>query len=541
MAQRFFRSTHLQAFAVFQDLYVGLSPFEAPAVFSLLQAIEFREGIWYPLGGFRSIMQKLAEGVTNPSDRKVPGRVRVLSDRLVTGVIHSGSSVEGVRVVDLQKRRKREPAEEFVTGDIFVLNGDLPAWEKLFERAGEAPDKPLTNTSSGQRKSAAKEDVGGFPAGNLGGKQPGKGFYGGQSMQNRFASSSLSTSVVSLHLGLGREFSKAGELNHHSIFLAVNNTRLAWDHAFGTFQQDETIRDRTSGMVQGGLLRSVRKGMEEAESRFVREAEGIISVYATLTERLQTYSRLARERLSDPEKALLPAFDFNFYVHAPSRTEKTGDVCPQGKDAITVLFPVPPLPTRVSDALLSEDPIFSQGTPKSETQRTLLEAVRKQEAELKNAVRDAVLLRMSLVEGMEDFEDQIVLSKTVGPTDWLHKFRLQGGAVFGLAHPLWQLWRLRPGPLWSPPREVTLGLGQKWQPGWPLSALVETILRGLMTVSKKAERGSTRNSRTRLRNLFACGASCKPGNGVPLVMTGARQTADEILSLLRQTRKSQDS
>lgn len=36
-----------------------MSPYDAPAVYSLLQYTEFAEGIWYPRGGFNMVVQKL--------------------------------------------------------------------------------------------------------------------------------------------------------------------------------------------------------------------------------------------------------------------------------------------------------------------------------------------------------------------------------------------------------------------------------------------------------------------------------------------------
>ncbi|KAJ2994144.1 hypothetical protein HDV02_001841 [Globomyces sp. JEL0801] len=52
-----------QAFT-FQSMYMGMSPYDAPATYSLLQYTEFAdvdfvEGIWYPIGGFQSIFEKI--------------------------------------------------------------------------------------------------------------------------------------------------------------------------------------------------------------------------------------------------------------------------------------------------------------------------------------------------------------------------------------------------------------------------------------------------------------------------------------------------
>lgn len=39
----------------FQTLYVGLTPYDAPAAFSLLAATELVDGVWYPMGGFQKV------------------------------------------------------------------------------------------------------------------------------------------------------------------------------------------------------------------------------------------------------------------------------------------------------------------------------------------------------------------------------------------------------------------------------------------------------------------------------------------------------
>ena len=59
MLKRYFRTPKMRAMMSFQDLYVGLSPYEAPAIFSLLQALELSRGIYYPKGGFRSVANAL--------------------------------------------------------------------------------------------------------------------------------------------------------------------------------------------------------------------------------------------------------------------------------------------------------------------------------------------------------------------------------------------------------------------------------------------------------------------------------------------------
>ena len=50
MLRKFFTTSKLRSLMSFQDLYIGLSPYQAPAIFSLLQALEFENGIYYPQG-----------------------------------------------------------------------------------------------------------------------------------------------------------------------------------------------------------------------------------------------------------------------------------------------------------------------------------------------------------------------------------------------------------------------------------------------------------------------------------------------------------
>jgi len=44
----------------FQDMYTGLSPYESPATYSLMQYTELSAGLYYPLGG----MYRIAEALT---------------------------------------------------------------------------------------------------------------------------------------------------------------------------------------------------------------------------------------------------------------------------------------------------------------------------------------------------------------------------------------------------------------------------------------------------------------------------------------------
>lgn len=75
-----------------QDLYVGLSPYNAPAVFSLLQAIELNQGVYYPKGGFGQVARALLRLAEEGVEFKFGARVEEV-------VVEDGRA-RGVRLAD---------------------------------------------------------------------------------------------------------------------------------------------------------------------------------------------------------------------------------------------------------------------------------------------------------------------------------------------------------------------------------------------------------------------------------------------------------
>jgi phytoene desaturase (3,4-didehydrolycopene-forming) len=55
----YFDDPRLKAAFTFQDVYMGLSPFEAAATFSLMQYCELAHGVWYPKGGMSRLVDAL--------------------------------------------------------------------------------------------------------------------------------------------------------------------------------------------------------------------------------------------------------------------------------------------------------------------------------------------------------------------------------------------------------------------------------------------------------------------------------------------------
>jgi len=116
---RFFDSDKLrQAFSL-QTMYLGLSPFEAPAVYSLLPYTELAEdGLWFPEGGMYALIQAMG---------KVAEELGVK--------VHLNSSVEEVVVQKGQARGVRVNGEE-VAADAVLVGADLPyAYRELLPDA----------------------------------------------------------------------------------------------------------------------------------------------------------------------------------------------------------------------------------------------------------------------------------------------------------------------------------------------------------------------------------------------------------------------
>jgi len=106
---RFFKDERLKAAFTFQNMYLGLSPYDAPATYSLLQYTELAEGVWYPIGGLYRAIESLTEIAEKLG-------VNFIYNAPVKQLKVAGSKVEGVVLED---------GREF-NSDIFVGNADLP-------------------------------------------------------------------------------------------------------------------------------------------------------------------------------------------------------------------------------------------------------------------------------------------------------------------------------------------------------------------------------------------------------------------------------
>jgi phytoene desaturase len=105
----YFDDPRLKSAFTFQDVYMGLSPFEAPATFSMMPYTELAHGVWYPQGGMYSIVEALVQLAARAG-------VEFEFDVSVERIDVNGSQARGVVLDD----------GRHIQADIVLANADLP-------------------------------------------------------------------------------------------------------------------------------------------------------------------------------------------------------------------------------------------------------------------------------------------------------------------------------------------------------------------------------------------------------------------------------
>jgi phytoene desaturase len=118
----FFKDPRLQAAFSFQNMYLGLSPYEAPATFSLLQYTELGDGVWFPMGGMYRVIESLSAIVEGLG-------VRFRYNTPVERIEVVGKRATGVILADGKR----------LAADIIIANADLPyVYQNLLPDDGNA-------------------------------------------------------------------------------------------------------------------------------------------------------------------------------------------------------------------------------------------------------------------------------------------------------------------------------------------------------------------------------------------------------------------
>jgi len=105
----YFSNPRLKTAFTFQDVYMGLSPFEAPATFSLMPYTELAHGVWYPRGGMYTVVEVLMEAAAQAG-------VEFLFDTSVERIEISGGQARGLTL----------EGGRHLSADIVLANADLP-------------------------------------------------------------------------------------------------------------------------------------------------------------------------------------------------------------------------------------------------------------------------------------------------------------------------------------------------------------------------------------------------------------------------------
>ena len=118
----YFDAPRLKAAFTFQDVYMGLSPFEAPATFSMMPYTELAHGVWYPRGGMYCVVQALMDIAHRAG-------VEFVYDATVERIDVNGTYARGVILADGHR----------LDADAILANADLPyVYQDLLPKDGLA-------------------------------------------------------------------------------------------------------------------------------------------------------------------------------------------------------------------------------------------------------------------------------------------------------------------------------------------------------------------------------------------------------------------
>ena len=105
---KFFKSKKLQQVMEYTMVFLGTSPYEAPALYNLMSHMDFNQGVFYPQGGFYELIKALANIA-----RKNGSVLR--TNCPVEQILVKDGKATGVRLVD----------GEVISGDIIISNADM--------------------------------------------------------------------------------------------------------------------------------------------------------------------------------------------------------------------------------------------------------------------------------------------------------------------------------------------------------------------------------------------------------------------------------
>lgn len=106
--EKYFTNQKLKMTFTFQDFYLGLSPYDAPAMFSMFPYIELEKGVWLPKGGMYSFVKALTK----------------LAEKFGAKFIYN-KSVEKINIIDNKVTGVTLYDGKIINSDIVIANADL--------------------------------------------------------------------------------------------------------------------------------------------------------------------------------------------------------------------------------------------------------------------------------------------------------------------------------------------------------------------------------------------------------------------------------
>lgn len=105
--ETFVTAKPLQQILEYPMVFLGTSPFKAPAMYSLMSALDFKEGVFYPAGGIYSIIE-----LTASIGKKLGVQYHLNAD--VQSIAHENGKAIGIKV-----------SGKLIPADIVISNADL--------------------------------------------------------------------------------------------------------------------------------------------------------------------------------------------------------------------------------------------------------------------------------------------------------------------------------------------------------------------------------------------------------------------------------
>ncbi|KAH7078590.1 hypothetical protein FB567DRAFT_139092 [Paraphoma chrysanthemicola] len=134
-ASMYFYTERLRRVFTFASMYMGMSPYDAPGTYSLLQYTELAEGIWYPLGGFHKVVEALVN---------IGSRLGV-EYQYNSPISKIQLSPDGKRAIGVEFQ---DPSKPPLKADLVICNADLTyAYNELLPKTTYATALSKRETS----------------------------------------------------------------------------------------------------------------------------------------------------------------------------------------------------------------------------------------------------------------------------------------------------------------------------------------------------------------------------------------------------------